>query len=87
MADYNNDGFIDLYTVTFGSTGPPNRLYRNNGDGTFLEVAQGRVRDHLPISLFILPDLALLGKLVEKGGSLLALPRLFLLSLELSLKH
>ena len=41
MADYNNDGFIDLYTVTFGSTGPPNRLYRNNGNGTFLEVAQG----------------------------------------------
>jgi len=41
MADYNNDGLIDLYTVTFGSTTPPNRLYRNNGDGTFLEVAEG----------------------------------------------
>ncbi|MDP7006346.1 MAG: FG-GAP-like repeat-containing protein [Phycisphaerales bacterium] len=41
MADYNNDGLIDLYTVTFGSTGPPNRLYHNNGDGTFVDVAEG----------------------------------------------
>ena len=57
------------------------------GGRDVLEVAQGRVRDHLPISIFILPDLALLGKLVEKDGSFLALPRLFLLSLEFSLKH
>ena len=62
-------------------------LWAFSGRRDVLEVAQGRVRDHLPISLFILPDLALLGKLVEKDGSLLALPRLFLLSLELSLKH
>ena len=41
MADYDNDGFLDLYTVTFGSLGPPNRLYHNNGDETFTEVAQG----------------------------------------------
>jgi hypothetical protein len=39
MADYDNDGFLDLYTVSFGSVGPPNRLYHNNGDLTFDEVA------------------------------------------------
>jgi len=41
MADYNNDGLLDLYTVSFGSIDPPNRLYRNNGDLTFTEVAGG----------------------------------------------
>ena len=41
MADYNNDGLIDLYTVSFGTTAPPNRLYRNNGDLTFTNVAVG----------------------------------------------
>lgn len=41
MADYDNDGLLDLYTVTFGSAGPPNRLYRNNGDLTFTDTASG----------------------------------------------
>ena len=34
--DYNNDNWPDLYVSNFGS---PNRLYRNNGDGTFEDVA------------------------------------------------
>lgn len=33
-ADYDNDGWVDLYVTNFG----PNILYRNNGDGTFADV-------------------------------------------------
>jgi hypothetical protein len=36
-ADYNNDGLPDLFVPTAGSV--PNKLYRNNGNGTFSEVA------------------------------------------------
>ncbi|HID94786.1 MAG TPA: CRTAC1 family protein, partial [Candidatus Latescibacteria bacterium] len=35
-ADYDNDGFIDIYVTNFG----PNILYRNNGDGTFTDVTE-----------------------------------------------
>lgn len=35
--DYNNDGWID---IGVGSLSDANRLYRNNGDGTFTDVAQ-----------------------------------------------
>jgi len=34
--DYNNDGWQDLYVPAAAA---PNRLYRNNGDGTFTDVA------------------------------------------------
>ncbi len=34
VADYDNDGFDDLYVTCFG----PNRLYHNRGDGTFEDV-------------------------------------------------
>jgi len=36
--DYNRDGFVDLF-FTNSRKGEPNYLYRNNGDGTFTEVA------------------------------------------------
>ena len=32
--DYDNNGYVDLYVTNFGA----NRLYRNNGDGTFADV-------------------------------------------------
>ncbi len=37
--DFDNDGWIDLY-VTNSKKDTPNFLYRNNGDGTFTDVAK-----------------------------------------------
>lgn len=39
--DYDNDGDLDLYVVNYGNLlgKGPNKLYRNNGDGTFTDVA------------------------------------------------
>ncbi len=43
VGDYNNDGWLDVYITTVGTPGVPytaaNVLYRNNGDGTFTDVA------------------------------------------------
>ena len=39
MADYDNDGFIDLYVVSFGTANRYNRLFHNNGDETFTNTA------------------------------------------------
>ncbi len=42
-ADYNNDGWLDLYVINYSDEGgtpkSPNWLYENQGDGTFLDVA------------------------------------------------
>jgi enediyne biosynthesis protein E4 len=36
VGDYNNDGYLDLYITNYG----PNKLYRNDGNGTFTEVGE-----------------------------------------------
>ncbi|MEE8302744.1 MAG: FG-GAP-like repeat-containing protein, partial [Candidatus Tectomicrobia bacterium] len=41
LADFNNDGWLDIYVANgvSKSEGAPNALYRNNGDGTFMDIA------------------------------------------------
>ncbi len=43
VADFNNDGRLDLYLTSAGPVGAPapghHKLYRNNGNGTFTNVA------------------------------------------------
>ena len=46
--DYNADRFLDLYVSNFKGA---NRLYRNNGDGTFTDVA-AKLNIGLPIRSF-----------------------------------
>src|SRR6201986_5315734 len=36
VADYDNDGYEDLYVTAYGG----NRLYHNNGNGTFTDVTE-----------------------------------------------
>ena len=47
VGDYDNDGDRDLF---IGNAGP-NALYRNNGDGTFTDVAAGSGLDNKPDDL------------------------------------
>lgn len=44
--DYDNDGWVDLFVTNFGN-GLKNRLYHNNGDGTFARVTEGSVANDL----------------------------------------
>ena len=37
--DYNNDGRFDLFVANWRRAGAPDRLFRNNGDGTFTDAA------------------------------------------------
>ena len=38
--DYDNDGHVDLYVFNTNSGAAADRLYRNNGDGTFADATQ-----------------------------------------------
>ena len=44
LLDYDRDGWLDIYLLTGPAAGPSNspgnRLYRNNGDGTFSDVTE-----------------------------------------------
>jgi hypothetical protein len=42
-ADFNNDGWVDLYLTKFDV---PNQLFRNNGNGTFNDVSKASGTDH-----------------------------------------
>jgi hypothetical protein len=46
FADYDNDGNIDVFIAGGGGSGAPptqNRLYRNNGDGTFTRMTNASI--------------------------------------------
>jgi hypothetical protein len=47
FGDYDNDGSPDIYVSNFGM---PNNLFRNRGDGTFVDVASELGVAHVPLS-------------------------------------
>ena len=59
-ADYDNDGWVDLYITNFG----PNILYRNNRDGTFKDVS-----DHAQVGSSLWSTSCALGD-VDRDGDL-----------------
>lgn len=44
-ADYNNDGWLDLYVVN--AYDRKNQLYKNNGDGSFQEITSGIIVERI----------------------------------------
>ena len=50
VGDYTNNGRLDLYTTTFSDDYKP--LYRNDGDGNFVDITpqMGIAEAHLPVS-------------------------------------
>lgn len=46
--DYDNDGYLDLLVTE--TLGKPNRLYHNNGDGTFAPITTGSVVTDIGVS-------------------------------------
>ena len=44
-ADYDNDGFIDVFVNTTVQATPTSHLYKNNGDGTFTKITTGVIAD------------------------------------------
>ena len=51
MADYDNDGFLDMF-MTYGNA-TQNSLWHNNGDGTFTPLLTGIIVTD-PVGQFIL---------------------------------
>ena len=49
-ADFDNDGFVDLFTTNY-DTDKPNILYKNNGDETFTKVVTSPIATDLASSL------------------------------------
>jgi enediyne biosynthesis protein E4 len=45
VGDYDNDGDLDLYLANFSNDGSPNKLFRNDGGGTFVDATSGPLGD------------------------------------------
>ena len=55
FGDFDNDGYLDLYIVNNGS---PNKLYHNNGNGTFTDISIQAGVDNLALgSTAVLGDI------------------------------